>query len=157
VVYDRAFFDAVPIQNKAFEPLCTHDRYHELLHQADIALLPLEPTHFNRRNSDLKFIERGSHSIAALASPTVYDHTIKDGETGVIFHSPEEFEPRLERLIDDGSFRHWLGENAYRFVTENRLLVHHFRARYDWYLQMLAIRPKLDEELRACVPELRSG
>lgn len=57
VVYDQAFFDALSTPYKSFEPLCSYERYHELLHSADIALLPLEPTRFNQHKSDLKFIE----------------------------------------------------------------------------------------------------
>ena len=91
VVYDRAFFDALATPFKTFEPLCSHDRYHELLQAADIALLPLEPTRFNQHKSDLKFIDCGGHGVVALASPTVYDRTIRQGETGLIYHSLDEF------------------------------------------------------------------
>ena len=91
VVYDRAFFDALVTPFKTFEPLCSHDRYHELLQAADIALLPLEPTRFNQHKSDLKFIDCGGHGVVALASPTVYDRTIRHGETGLIYHSLDEF------------------------------------------------------------------
>ncbi len=73
VIYDRAFFDALETPHKAFEPLCSYDRYKSLLHAADIALLPLEPTRFNRHKSDLKFIECASQGAVALASPTVYE------------------------------------------------------------------------------------
>ena len=76
VVYDQAFFEALSTSCKAFEPLCAYDRYHELLHAADIALLPLEPTRFNQHKSDLKFIECAAHGVAALASSTVYGRTI---------------------------------------------------------------------------------
>ena len=92
VVYDRAFFDALATPHKSFEPLCSYDRYHELLDAADIALLPLEPTRFNQHKSDLKFIECAAHGVAVLASPTVYDRTINDGETGLIYHSIAEFD-----------------------------------------------------------------
>ncbi|MFI5455421.1 MAG: methyltransferase domain-containing protein [Isosphaerales bacterium] len=154
VVYDRAFFDALATRHKAFEPLCSHDRYHELLHEADIALLPLAPTRFNQHKSDLKFIECAAHGVAALASPTVYERTIKSGETGVVYHSLEEFEMLLDRLIQDAPFRRRLGENAYRFVAEDRLLVRHYRARHDWYLAMLDRRIELEAELLRRAPEL---
>jgi len=154
VVYDRAFFDALATRYKAFEPLCSHDRYHELLHEADIALLPLAPTRFNQHKSDVKFIECAAHGVAALASPTVYDRTIIGGETGVIYHSLDEFALLLDRLIEDAPFRRRLGENAHRFVAENRLLARHFRARHDWYRAMLDRRGELEAELRARVPEL---
>jgi glycosyltransferase involved in cell wall biosynthesis len=154
VVYDRAFFEALTTPNKIFEPLCSHDRYHELLQAADIALLPLEPTRFNRHKSDLKFIDCGAHGAVALASPTVYDQTIQHGETGLIYHSPDEFAAMLDQLIRDAVFRGRLAANAYRYVAENRLLSRHFRARYDWYCHMLDRRAELNVELGRRLPEL---
>jgi len=154
VIYDRSFFDALDTPYKSFEPLCSYERYHELLDAADVALLPLEPTQFNRHKSDLKFIECAAHSVAVLVSPTVYDRTIKDGETGLIYHSSAEFDALLDRLIRDIPFRRRIGENARSYVAENRLLAHHFRVRHDWYRRMHDRRSELDAELRARVPEL---
>jgi glycosyltransferase involved in cell wall biosynthesis len=154
VVYDRAFFDALTTPHKAFEPLCSYDRYHALLHAADVALLPLEPTRFNRHKSDLKFLECAAHGVAALASPTVYDRTIRHGETGLIYHSLDEFAAHLDRLIRDVPFRRSLAESAYRHVAEHRLLARHVHARLDWYRAMLDRREQLDLQLRQRVPEL---
>ena len=105
VVYDRAFFDALATPHKVFEPLCSYDRYQELLRAADIGLLPLEPTRFNQHKSDLKFIECAANHVAALASPTVYGRTIVHEETGLIYQSPTEFGEMLERLICDSPAR----------------------------------------------------
>ena len=114
VVYDRAFFDALSTPHKVFEPLCSHDRYHELLQAADIGLLPLEPTRFNRHKSDLKFIECAANGVAALASPTVYGRTIAHDETGLIYQSPTEFGAMLERLIRERPLRRRLASNAFQ-------------------------------------------
>src|SRR5262249_7001995 len=140
--------------HKGFEPLCSYDRYRCILGAADVALLPLEPTRFNRHKSDLKFIECAAQGVAALASPTVYDRTIQHGETGLIYRSSDEFAALLDRLIRDGSFRRALTQNAYRYVAEHRLLARHYRVRYDWYRAMLDRRDRLDAELRRRVPEL---
>ena len=154
VVYDRSFFDALTTPRKEFEPLCSYDRYRSLLGTADLALLPLEPTRFNAHKSDLKFIECAAQGVVALASPTVYDRTIRHGESGLIYHSPDEFAVLLDRLIRDGPFRRALAHNAYRYVAEHRLLARHYRARYNWYRTMLDRRDPLDAELRRRVPEL---
>jgi glycosyltransferase involved in cell wall biosynthesis len=156
VVYDRAFFDALTVAHKAFEPLCTYDRYQELLRCADIALLPLEPTRFNRHKSDLKFIESAAHGLAVLASPTVYGDTIRHGEIGLIYQSPDEFGLLLDRLLVDAPFRQALGANAYRYVAQHRLLARSFRSRYDWYCAMLDRRNELQAQLQQRVPELFS-
>ena len=154
VVYDRAFFDALATPYKMFEPLCPRDRYQELIGEADIALLPLSPTRFNEHKSDLKFIECAAHGLAVLASPTIYGQAIKDGETGLIYHSEVEFGASLERLLTDGVLRQRLGENARRYVAENRMLARYFRARHDWYVSMLDRKNELDAELRERAPEI---
>ena len=154
VVYDQAFFDALSTPYKAFEPLCSYERYHELLRSADIALLPLEPTRFNQHKSDLKFIECAAGGVVALASSTVYGQTVVHDQTGLVYQSSEEFISLLERLIHDPSMRQRLAANAYRYVRENRLLARHFRARYEWYREMLEDRVVLEMDLRKRMPGL---
>jgi SAM-dependent methyltransferase len=154
VVYDRAFFDALATPHKVFEPLCSYDRYQELLRAADIGLLPLEPTRFNEHKSDLKFIECAANGVAALASHTVYSRTIAHEETGLIYQSPAEFGLTLERLIRDGRFRRRLVQNSYQYIIHNRMLSHHYHARIQWYRRMLECKESLESELRARVPEL---
>lgn len=154
VVYDRAFFDALETGDKVFEPLCAYDRYHALLGQADIALLPLEPTRFNRHKSDLKFLESAAHGVAVLASPTVYGEVIRHGVTGLIYESPDHFAVQLTRLVDDEGLRGHLAANAYHHVAAQRLLGRHYKARHDWYQSMRERLPELNRELRDRLPEL---
>jgi hypothetical protein len=157
VVHDRGFFDALGTQQKTFEDTCPYNRYLELLRECDIGLLPLRATLFNSYKSDLKLIEHAAHGVATLASPTVYEPSITEGETGLIFRSGDEFESKLRRLIDDSALRERIAANAYAWVKENRLLGQHYRERYHWYLRMLDDFPRLDAELRRRVPELFSG
>jgi glycosyltransferase involved in cell wall biosynthesis len=154
VVYDRAFHDALETDAKVFEPLCPYERYHELLHTADLAWLPLEPTRFNRYKSDLKFLECAGHRVAVVASPTVYARVIRHGQTGMIYESSEAFAAHLTRLIQDTPFRRRLAENAHRYVAENRLLGSRFRHREIWYRSMLERLAELNQELKERVPEL---
>jgi SAM-dependent methyltransferase len=154
VIYDRAFFDALNTPYKLFEPLCSIERYHELLDKADIALLPLSSTRFNEHKSDLKFIECAAHGVVSLASPTIYAQTITDREMGLIYRSPRELSVHLERLLEDNRLRQRLSENARRYVADNRMLAQHFRARHDWYVSMLARKDEVDAELRKRVPEI---
>ena len=127
------FFDALSSPQKAFEPLCSYDRYLELLQAADIALLPLEPTRFNQHKSDLKFVECAANGAAVLASPTVYKRTVDHDQTGLIYHSPTEFGMMLERLIRERPLRRRLARNAFQFVAQDRMLAHHYQARHEWY------------------------
>ena len=154
VLHDRQFFDALTIPNKEFEPFSPYERYQEILHTADIALLPLEFNRVNSMKSDLKFIECAGHGAAVLASPTVYERSIIDGETGLIYRSLEEFETKLQELIHNSQLRQQLARNAYEWVAENRLLSQHYQQRRDWYCQMRDRLPELNQELRDRVPEL---
>jgi SAM-dependent methyltransferase len=154
VIYDKQFFAALETPHKELEPFCPYERYQEILHACDIGLLPLNPTRFNNMKSDLKFIECAGHGVAVLSSPTVYEGSIVEGETGLIYRSVDEFEAKLRQLIEDTQFRHQLAANAYEWVKENRLLSQHYQQRRDWYLQMRDELPRLNEELRSRVPEL---
>lgn len=157
VIHDRSFFDALQTPFKTFEPLCPYERYVQILRSCDVALLPLLPSEFNRHKSDLKFVECAGHGVAALASPTVYEESVVDGVTGLLYRSPEEFEARLRLLLEDGGLRQRLTGAAHAWVGERRLLARHFRQRYDWYLRMRAMLPQLNAELRQRAPELFAG
>ncbi|HEY9852992.1 MAG TPA: methyltransferase domain-containing protein [Leptolyngbyaceae cyanobacterium] len=154
VIYDKQFFGALETSNKELEPWCPYERYQELLSNCEIALLPLNPTRFNTMKSDLKFIECAGHGVTVLASPTVYEASIIEGETGLIYRTVEEFETKLRQLISNTTMRQQLATNAYNWVKNNRLLSQHYRQRREWYLQMINKLPQLNEELQKRVPEL---
>ena len=84
----------------------------------------------------------------------MYEQSIIEGETGLIYRSVEEFELKLQELIKNSQLRQQLASNAYQWVAENRLLSQHYQQRRDWYLQMRDRLPELNKELRDRVPEL---
>ena len=98
--------------HKSFAPTSDYQTYLTLLGQAEISFMPLRDTPFNRAKSDLKFIEAGAARVAALASPTVYEGSIRDGETGLLFRSPEELHERLTRLVMAPAYARGLAETA---------------------------------------------
>lgn len=152
VIYDQQFFATLATDKKQFEPMCQYERYQEILRSCDIALLPLNQTRFNQMKSDLKFIECAGHGVTVLASPTVYEKPIIEGETGLIYRSVEEFELKLEELIVNVQLRRNLAKNAYDWVSHNRLLSQHYRQRRDWYCQMRDRLPELNQQLRDRFP-----
>ncbi|MCC3406432.1 MAG: glycosyltransferase [Microcoleus sp. PH2017_10_PVI_O_A] len=154
VIHDRRFFESLEIQQKEFEPFCSYEGYQEIMYSCDIALLPLVANPVNEMKSDLKFIECAARGVAVLASPTVYEHSIVEGETGLIYKHEKEFELKLNSLISDTSMRQEIAANAYEWVRDNRLLCGHYRQRRDWYLQMRDELPRLNAELRSRLPEL---
>lgn len=154
VLHDQAFFSALMTPFKTFEPFCPYERYLEILHDCEVALLPLEPTRFNSMKSDLKYLECSAHGVAVLASPTVYEASIQDGETGWIYRDAADFETKLRTLLDQTEVRRGLAAKAYEWVKANRLLSQHYRKRSEWYRQMRAALPQLTADLRQRVPEL---
>ena len=154
VLHDRQFFQALATERKQFRPFCPYEDYHQVLHRSDIALLPLNPTRFNNMKSDLKFLECAGHGVAVLASPTVYDRSLVNGETGLLYRSVEEFEAKLRELVGNPLLRRQLGGNAYEWVKHNRLLSQHYRQRYEWYLEMRDRLPELNAALRDRLPQL---
>jgi glycosyltransferase involved in cell wall biosynthesis len=156
VIHDRAFFDALETGNKEFTPFCTYEEYVSALRNTDIALLPLLPNHFNRMKSDLKFLECAGHGVAALASPTVYEVSITDGGTGMIYRTPEEFEMKLALLLEDRKLRRSITHSAYAWVGKNRLLGQHYKQRYLWYRELLSRLPELNAELEKRMPGIIS-
>ena len=154
VIYDQQFFNALTTPFKSFEQFCAYERYLEILHDCEIALLPLEPTRFNSMKSDLKFLECGAHGVAVLASPTVYEQSVQDGATGLIYRDVADFETKLRALLDEQTLRRRLAAKAYDWVKANRLLSQHYRKRAEWYGRMCAALPQLTADLRQRVPEL---
>ncbi len=155
VLADKLFYQALETQDKEYvgDPkqydgkFVPFSVYEDVLHSADISLLPLHDSEFNRTKSDLKFIESAGHGAVVLASPTVYERTVVDGCTGCIYHTPEEFEAKLTRLIEDGAYRHAIAAAAYQYVKEHRLMSQHYLERAKIYEGLLAHKEELDREL----------
>ena len=165
VVSDYGFYEALQTEAKEFISgiqsgyvFVSYDRYMAALHSSDIALLPLNDTEFNRAKSDLKFIEAAGNGAAVLAAPTVYAATVRDGETGLIYHSPKEFAQKLDLLVRRADLRRRLAENAYRYVAEQRLLAGHLDDYILAYRELFDRREELERErlrrIEKCFPNL---
>ena len=153
VVSDHGFYQALETEAKEFTGgahdgyiVAPYEQYTAALHASDIALLPLRDTEFNRAKSDLKFIESAGHGAAVLAAPTVYAGTVREGETGLIYHSPKEFAEKLDLLIRRADLRRTLAENAYRYVAEHRLLEQHLDDYIAAYRELFERREELERE-----------
>jgi predicted O-linked N-acetylglucosamine transferase (SPINDLY family) len=156
IVHDRTLFDGLDTPHKSFVPTCDHETYLRLLGQSEIAFLPLADTALNRIKSDFEFVEAAACRVAALASPIVYGSSIEDGNTGVLFRTPEELLYRLAWLVVNPSAVA-LGDAARKWVAEHRLLADQAKARIAWYHALIARRTALTNALHARVPELTAG
>lgn len=155
VVADKAFHDALQTPRKTFHPMLPYEPYLRALGSADINLLPLLDDEFRRMKSDVKFIESAAHGAVALASPTVYAGSLRDGETGFLFRTPQEFAARLRELIASPGRRQAMARAAWDYVRQNRMLHQQTDARLAWYRELCARREELTRQLYERVPQLR--
>ena len=154
VLFERETFDGLRTPHKRFHPLLPYPAYRALMASCEIAFMPLADTRFNGFKSDLKFVEAGAHGLACLASPVVYDATIRDGETGMIVRNPAAFGAALRALLADPARARAMGTAARRWVRENRMLASQTPRRLAWYRSLWESRAALDAALLARAPEL---
>lgn len=117
--------ELMPPHRYTYKDWCPYNEYRLRLATIghDIALAPLQEHVFNRCRSAIKFYEASvlKKDIATLAQNSgAYKSEIIDGRTGLLFNTPEEFESKLSRLIEDQALRLELGRNAKDWVHENR-------------------------------------
>ena len=152
VLHDRAFYDALATESKRFRPFSTYDAYMRELSEADIALLPLTDSVFNRMKSDLKFVESAASGTVALAGSTVYPSCVRDGQTGLLYEGSAEFELKLQDLISDDRERERIAHAAFEWAGA-RLLKASYRRRHTWYAELLGDHDGLSEALQRRAPE----
>lgn len=165
VLSDRAFFDGLPTVAKEFigekkdygGKFVSYETYSATIDRADISMLPLHDTSFNRCKSDLKFIESAAHGAVVLASPTVYEETVVDGCTGFLYRNPQEFAEKLRILIEQPRRRQMMARAAYDYVKRERLQCQHYEERIAAYREMAVQYDVLDRELRERIAKLPGG
>ncbi|HYZ24984.1 MAG TPA: glycosyltransferase [Rhodopila sp.] len=148
VVHDQQFFAALDTPHKSFTPTSDYETYQRLLAASEISFMPLSDTPFNRAKSDLKFIEAASFRVAALASPIVYEDSIRHGETGLVFRDAEDLWQALMRLVDLPNYARRLADNARRHVAAERMMAYQVSGRIAWYRSLWERREVLEQERR---------
>lgn len=154
VVHDRAFFDALPTSRKRFQSMLRYADYLETMGACDIVLSPLEGAGPERFKSDIKYVEAASRGGAMIASPAIYEGTIRDGENGLIARDIADWSPALERLLDDADLRRRLARAAWEEVRDSRMFADQVALRRDWYRGLWERRHQLTAALIERVPAL---
>jgi len=86
----------------------------------DIGVCPLIENEFNNGKSELKYIEYTSLGIPSISSNVEpYRLAIKDGYNGFLASTPEEWEEKLEKLINNKQLREEILSNAILDVEKN--------------------------------------
>lgn len=104
----------------------------------DIACCAVADTPFNACKSSIKALEAGASGCAVVATPTVYREVIRDGDTGLIATTADEWTAALARLVEDGIYRRALARRLAREVDERWSLARHATCWLDAYAWMLA-------------------
>lgn len=121
--WDRTL-DGVPMDRVKFKDWINLSAYpYELmLSGADIGLIPLRDTEFNRCKSAIKWIEYGSIGIPSVC-PFIppYKHMAKYGDNGAYIenNTPSSWLKAISYLIENESDRKRLGQAAKKTVLEH--------------------------------------
>lgn len=117
--------EQIPAHRYTFKDWCPYHEYKLRLAMVghDISIAPLADHRFNRCRSAIKWYEASvlKHPAATVAQNTgPYRDEIEDGQTGLLFNNPQEFEDKLSLLIENEVERKRLAGNAKQWVSENR-------------------------------------
>lgn len=86
----------------------------------DIGLAPLVDNNFNRAKSNLRYLEYSAMGIPTVASPlNHFSGTMKDGETGMLALTKEDWKKKIQYLIDNPQERQDMGQRAYEDIKKN--------------------------------------
>ena len=137
--------DAIPEGQLVLQPWIGFDGYRPIrgMIDCDINLAPLTPSKFNACKSAIKWYEAslGPRPEATLASNTApYSLEMVDGETGLLYNTPEEFVQKLGVLVENETLRKQLAQNAQKWVLANRTPEVTIPPLHDFYQELRAQR-----------------
>lgn len=116
---------SVPAHRLTVLPWLPYARYAEHYRQIDIGCCAVADTPFNRCKSNIKAQEFGAASAAVVASPCLYRDIVKDGDTGYLAETADEWYEALSLLVSSGAMRRTLGRRLRRRVETEWALERH--------------------------------
>ncbi|MDO4183429.1 MAG: glycosyltransferase [Coriobacteriia bacterium] len=101
-------------------PFSPWQKLPEMISQADINLVPLQDTIFNRAKSENKWVEASLVKVPTVASKVgPFADFIEHGVTGYLCETEQDWEATLLAAIDDAEGRKNVADAAYAFCREN--------------------------------------
>lgn len=133
--------EEIPAERFTFKPWVPYPNYRDRLAMIghDINLAPLSQNPFNKCRSAIKWYESSvlKRPAATLAQDTgPYSAEIRDGETGFLFSTPDQFEERLSFLIENETERIEMGRNAKQWLSENRDAIKRVPELYEFWQEL---------------------
>lgn len=97
-----------------------YDSEKDAFASADIGIMPVMDTLWNRRKCAFKALMYMASGIPVVASPVgIVGDIIRDGENGFLADSDEEWHEKLELLVKDSDLRKSMGLKGRRTVEED--------------------------------------
>ncbi len=93
---------------------------------------------WNRCRSDMKWLEYAAHWVAPLCADLPPYVDVRDGETGLLYRTPEELAAQLDRLLGDDALRRHIADRAAGKVRTERLERRHAPKRLAFYAEAAA-------------------
>lgn len=116
---------AVPASRLHLLPWLPFDRYPEHYAAIDIGCCCVADVPFNRSKSNIKAQEFGAASAAVVASPVLYRDIVRDGDTGYLATTADEWYAALDALVASPATRRALGRRLRRRVERDWALERH--------------------------------
>lgn len=104
----------------------------------DIGLCPLAPLEFNKCKSSIKAMEFQALGAAVVAQDMLpYSATIKEGKTGFLASTPDQWFEKISLLIENKHLREEMALNAYKDLQANGNLDLNCRTWESSYLDLM--------------------
>ena len=154
VLGDRAVFDALPTARKVYEDYLPYEAYLARMASCAVSLSPIEALPMRETKSDAKFLDAARAGVVTLASPLIYDRTIRHGVNGLLARSLEDWPALLRQALADPDRTRAIGRAAWDYVREQRMFARQVPERRAWYRDLWARRDALNAQALARVPGL---
>lgn len=106
---------SLPSERVCRHPLKPYDDMLQFLSTCDIAIAPLEINDFTSCKSELKIFEAALVGVPVVASPSLsYSSCIRNGQTGYLAATDDDWFERLDALIGSKQLRHDIVSRAQR-------------------------------------------
>lgn len=154
VLGDSAVFEALPTANKVFEPYLPYEAYLARMASCAVSLSPIEPLPLRDTKSDAKFLDAARAGVVTIASPLIYDRTIRHGVNGLLAERLEDWPALLRQALAEPEQTRAIGRNAWDQVRRERMFARQVPEREAWYRDLWARRAELDASALARIPGL---
>jgi glycosyltransferase involved in cell wall biosynthesis len=118
----QVILEHVPFERIARLPWMPAEKYPSGIAQVDIGCCAVADTPFNRAKSPIKAMEHAVAGAAVVASPTLYDGLVVDGESGFIAERATDWERAMMLLIDSPSLRSMMARRLLKTVERKHSL-----------------------------------